>query len=172
MQWFRVELDETGKMVSSRIVDLAEKRDGKPSVYYFRASDAKSAAQLAYRECHRVRQQARREQYKKEQRCKCGRSREKETLQERALGHCPACLKLKRQDDARRVLRAKGLPTPPIDKAARFTDRRNEEKRELLIEVREQLLRLNMGPFGEWLNAQIEALTEKQPPKLRVVGSK
>ena len=172
MFWYRIELDPSGKLIKSEQVADAGERDGAPRVYYLKAVTLSCAEGMAFREYHRTRQQARREAYRKLKRCKCGRSRDRETRAESEFATCPKCRELGRQDHLRDKARLRGLPVAPVNKAERFVDRRNEEKRILLEEVREQFLRLNVRPFGEWLNAQIAALEPKAPPQLRVVGAR
>jgi hypothetical protein len=172
MFWFRIELDTSGKLIKSERVADAGERDGKPSVYYFRAPGAESAEAMAFREYHRLRQQARREAYKRLGKCKCGRSRDRESAADSQFKLCPVCRSNHTKDWSRGRLRAKGVVVPTPSKAIAFVDRRNEEKRILLEEVKDQFLRLSMGQFGKWLNDRIAEVSPKAPPQLRVVGSR
>lgn len=168
MFWFRVELDETGKVVScTQVAKACEGESG--GVFFFKASSTKSASEKAYREYHRLRQVARRARYAKEGRCKCGRSRENETPEQRARAECPACAKMHKNHRERAAAKSAGLAVAPVDKAERFVERRNEEKLELLREVQNQFQRNTMRNFGLWLAAQIADLEPKAPPKLRAV---
>lgn len=172
MFWFRVELDEKGQLISSKQVDSDDHQrgDGR-SVFYFSRTSKEAAESAAYREYHRLRITARRAKYAKEGRCKCGRHRDKETATDRAFVTCPACRALHAPQHARAVARQKGLePVAPPTKADYFVSRRNEEKLELLLEVQDKFMRLTMGPFGKWLQGEIEKLQPKQATKLRVVG--
>jgi hypothetical protein len=171
MFWFRVELDAKGNALSC--TQLAKAPVGEAGgLYFFRATTAKSATQLAFREYHRLRQVSRRARYAAEGKCRCGRSRKDETPEERKRSVCAACLKLARVDHERQSLKAKGLLAPPVDKAALFRDRRTEEKLELLKEVSDKFMQSSMRTFGLWLQEEIEKLQPKEAPKLRVVGGK
>lgn len=170
MFWFRVELDEKGKVLSCQQVAAATEDGGQGGVFFMRAKSAKIAGEIAYREYHRLRQVARRARYAIEGRCKCGRTRDRETPAQRALAHCPACLETMRKFNERETLKKKGLPVPPVDKAASFVERRNEEKLELLLEVEDQFKRNTMRNFGLWLAERIAKLQPKKPERrLRAV---
>ena len=68
------------------------------------------------------------------------------------------------------MAKQKGLPVAPVDKAARFVERRNDEKLDLLKAVQDQFLGSTMRQFGEWLKGEIAKLEPAEKPKLRVVG--
>ena len=169
MFWFRVELDEKGKVIScAQVAKAAEGVAG--GVFFFKAANGKSAAEKAYREHHRLQLAARRAQYAREGRCKCGRHRDKETPAELAFVTCPACRALHAPQHARAAARQKGLtPVPPPTKADHFAARRTEEKLELLREVQDHFQRNTMRNFGLWLAAEIALLEPKAPAKLRAV---
>jgi len=171
MFWFRVELDSKGKVLScAQVAKAAEGESG--GVFFLRAADGKSAAERAYRQYHRLRTTARRERYAEEGKCRCGRSRDKETPQSRAFRTCPACraVDLARHERATALQRGLTVVAMPT-KAEHFVSRRNEEKLELLKEVQDKFLRSGMRVFGLWLQEEIEKLQPKPAAKLRVVAS-
>lgn len=171
MFWFRVELDEKGKVVScQQVAKAADLQTG--GVFFFRATSGKLAAERAYREYHRLRMAARREKYAAEGRCKCGRSRHAESESDRAFVTCPACRAINKPQHKRAELRRKGIEVAPgPTKADHFVARRNEEKLEVLKRVREEFRRNTMRNFGLWLESAIAELEPKtdSKPKLRAV---
>lgn len=165
--WFRIELNAAGKVVSCRRVDACGDAEAG-AVYFLRALSDKDASKKAFNEYHRLRLAARRARYAAEGKCKCGRERDGETEDQRALAQCQRCLKLEREQKKRRANELRGIPVEPIDKSARFHERRADEKLDLLKAVRLQFQRLTMREFGVWLNGEI-AKHEEPAPKLRAV---
>jgi hypothetical protein len=169
--WYRIELNEKGEIVKrKRVARSGAGKCGSVTVIYVEASGQEDADAIAFKEYHRIRIAERRAHYAATGRCKCGRSREKETAAEREFQTCPGCRALHKPQHERSEARKKGLePVAPISKADHCAARRVEEKLEVLREVQEKFFQMNSGPFGVWLAQQIKALEPKAPRKLRAV---
>lgn len=174
--WFRVELDGNGKLISCAVV--AEPADPAHGLFFFKATTSERASRLAYNAHHTKLLNARRAQYAKEGRCRCGR------LRDRKDGpRCMVCIQRQSADNARRALRKKGIKVPKPDRRESIAARRNEEREAVrletlrqapTVEIADLLLDLlaevsrawvharNNKEFTEWLKTKRESITGKR----------
>lgn len=149
----RVSLDKAGQVLSCEVV--SEVGDPAPRTYFVHAVNEGKAIQYARR--RRVRDEA---------------VAAKKPVAASVVPH--------REKPAPTVA-LKPLPLPPVTstpRGARVAAQTPQlgygaraARCELLEEVREQFLSIpTMRQFGLWLNEQIAAVTDKPPPKLRMVG--
>jgi hypothetical protein len=133
--WFRLELDGSAKVISCVKVIAAGTSEG--GVFYVPARNAESAAKLAYNAHNAALLRARRAQYAKEGRCRCGRPQPERAANDPRLGEkrCDVCLKKQSEHNKRRALREKGVDIPKPDRRTAIAARRVEEADILRLSV-------------------------------------
>lgn len=170
MNWWRIEVDGKGKVVSCRKVEKAEKAHA--SVFYVQAETREQAGRAAWNAYCRAEVRKRRERYRAEGRCMwCGRPNDRDPGK-----RCSICLAKSKRHNARRHARARGEDVEPPDRVAALADRRQQDRLairvEVLREVRELLDELSGDDLKRWLDVQIggaacEPAREVPSPKPR-----
>lgn len=152
--WYRLELDEKGKVLSCRVVD----GPGKPGrrVQYVEAASQKDAERLAYNRWSHDLLLERRARYKREGLCRCGSKRDV-----KGSDYCARCQKLRTESKERSELRKTGVHVPSPDRREVLRERRASEDDAVRLEVfRACLARYQADPrsFGSWAKARIAEL--------------
>ncbi len=154
-QWWRIEVDAAGKVVSCEQVELKE-RD-QACVFFVEAKDRAQAGRRAWNAHCKVVQRRRRAQLHAEGKCPwCAREND------RSQGRCSECQKKDALYSRRRNAKARGEEVPDLDRTVAIAARAHVERKELrlkiLTEVSESWARFaTHDEFARWLASEIVA---------------
>lgn len=158
LQWFRVEVDDGGHVVSCRPVESAA--DNGERVFYIRAAHEDEAGKIAFRVYCRDRLRARREKLAAEGKCDCGRPRDS------AHQSCSRCLELHREYKKRSKARRAGQAIPVRDRRETHAQRRQEDvdllRLSILEEIRDVWKRRGVTGLAVWLRKEIAKLSQER----------
>lgn len=159
MNWWRIEVDVKGKVVSCRKVEKASK--ARSSVFYVQAETREQAGRAAWNAYCRAQQRERRERLRADGLCMwCGRANDRDPEK-----RCSICLAKSRRHNARRDAKARGEDVAPADRTAALADRRELDRLairlEVLREVRGLLDELSLAELRKWLDVQVSPLAEE-----------
>lgn len=175
-QWWRVECNADGKIVSVRKVEAAE--DGTKTIHYVQAwheIDARTLGRQAYNAYMRGAQQRRRERLINEGKCAwCGEHSDREPGK-----RCSVCAARDAGYGQRARDKAAGRPVAKLDRRTVLSERREQKERavaeravrsaadnirlEVLEEVRAAWMNnRTVGAFSTWLNSELQKLTGKE----------
>lgn len=158
MNWYRVQLNSHGALVScSEVESAGDESPEAGSIHYVMAetsTDAAGQAYERYKANQRILLKARREKNKAEGLCRCGRA----NVPPHAT--CPTCRERRRSDHDRMERRRAGeyieTPSKAIAFAKAKDERANNVALETLIEVRRAWAESTNGrAFAIWLSNRI-----------------
>lgn len=154
-QWWRIEVDGAGKVVSCEPVELKE--SDQALIFYVEAKNRAQAGRRAWNAHCKIVQRRRREQLRAEGKCAwCARKND------RLKGRCTDCQKKDVDYSARARAVARGEDVPELDRTVSIAARAHAERKELrlgvLNDVRDAWARSeNYDEFARWLAEQIVA---------------
>ena len=158
--WYRVEFDNSGRMIACDPAEAAVGASGWV-VVYVQAKDEDGAKLAAQRERQKLMQRDRRKRYREQGLCSyCGRERADSTLKK-----CLVCTERTRESNRRSDARKNSPDLPRQNPGARQRERRasleQSERLSVLLEVQAEWRRIlnskKGGSFSEWLAKAIEA---------------
>lgn len=163
MRWFRIELDDAGRVLSCHAVEAAEQ--GNRRYVYVEAVDSEHAARLALNAYQRQLMRQRVRRLRDEGKCQCGRKNDRAPK-----SRCTSCHERRASDDARRRARANGEQIPRPDRRIADALRKATEtaqavavvapslRLDVLVEVQQAWQDASTnGHFTRWLSEQIAA---------------
>lgn len=121
--WFRTEYGVDGTRLTCTLAEPRETDNGL--VFFVRARDIAHAWKIADRKAHAARMRARRAQYAREGKCRCGRPWKPKKGEPK---RCPTCTASKSDEDARYRERLKGVDIPRPSHAVTIAARRDLER--------------------------------------------
>jgi hypothetical protein len=174
--WWRIELNDNGKIVAASKVELSE-ANSKTIVYVqaFHEVDARTMARRVYNEYTRQAVARRRERLIAEGKCGwCGEQADREP----GL-RCSTCIARDKKYEQRRRDKQAGRPVEKLDRRVALAERRGIQEAswaQRAVAVAEPSLRLQIlqevqnawldnrtvGAFSAWLNGEVEKLAGKR----------
>jgi hypothetical protein len=159
LQWWRVEVDGAGKVVSCRAVDAA---GAEGSAYYFEAFSPEQATKQAQKSHDAKLLQARRERYDAEGVCRCGGKRDRPGFKT-----CSRCSARHKLHEDRKAAKLRGETVAKPDRRTVLLERKRSEADDLRLDVLREVQQawLNnptVGAFSRWLNGEVEKLAGKR----------
>lgn len=157
LAWWRLKVDRSGKVLECKRVTRALKNGVR--TFYVAARSQEEAGRKAFNAYCRVRLAARRERYRAEGKCKCGRRWDRSD----GFRQCPACRQQVQAYRDREAARKAGAVVPPINKAETLRLRREREDADLRLSVLQEVREAWAGAetideFVRWLcDAIVEA---------------
>lgn len=154
-QWWRIQVDGAGKVVSCEPVELKEQ--DQDLVFYVEAKNRAQAGRRAWNAHCKIVQRRRREQLRKDGKCAwCARAND------RPKGRCTDCQKKDAVYGARARAVARGEEVPELDRTVSIAARAHAERKEIrlgvLDEVRKAWARFDTyDGFARWLAQEIVA---------------
>jgi hypothetical protein len=159
MNFYRVELDSSGKLILCTLVPCQGARSEGASVFVVEAAgtiEAIQLAKLAYRDSQRKALARRRSEYVADGKCRCGRDPNPGRKQ------CQVCLDSSAIATERAQKRASGCVVEIPPKSVAFAARKIEQERDVRLQVLREILDVyedsKVDDFGVWLRKQIRAL--------------
>jgi hypothetical protein len=159
LAWYRIELDEHGKVASCREVAAA---GDDARVYFFRARSAEQAASQALNAHAAKLLAARRARYQAAGLCRCGRARDRSGFKT-----CAACDARDQVHEQRKRARDRGEDVPPLDRRTVLQQRKIDDAAQLRLEVLQEVQNAwiqnrTVGAFSAWLSREVEKLAGKR----------
>jgi len=139
--WWRIEVDATGVVISYEKVEQAK--------------DKEAAGVVAFNEYCRHRLRVRRAMLEAEGKCRCGAEREQDRFK-----RCNRCRERAQLHRARHLAKKRGENIAPLDRRSTLRERSESERADLRIEVLVEVERAwldskSSGDFTIWLSRQI-----------------
>ena len=160
MQWWKVTVNSSGRMVSCEAVAKCCTDGEGNRVYYLQAArqiDAEAQAYQRYKASQREKSQARRVDHRSKGTCAdCGEPSE--------LAHCRRCLDIAQRSRERSESKKLGIPVAPLPpKSEAFAETRERRENQAKLDIIEQVHRAwcrctTDEQFTAWLQNQIKTL--------------
>lgn len=152
LHWFRCIFDHEGKQVACELAEPRETDGGL--VHFVRARDIKQAWTKAEKRLHAAKARARRAQYERDGKCRCGREKDVPGGK-----RCSICVEEKRAENARRRDREHGEVVPTPDRHETIVRHRDIDRAVVRLETLREALRRVLA--ARTMTAAIQALQDE-----------